>query len=106
MKQILMFRLPSGEVPYERWYLRLPVFTQARISAFVKRVASGGSRKNIKPVGDGVFEIKIDIGPGYRVYFGEQGSEIILLLLGGNKSSQKRDIKQAQEYWRLENGKR
>lgn len=106
MKQINLFQLPSGDVPYEKWYLRLPLFTQARITKYLRRVASGGSRRNVKPVGEGVFEVKIDVGPGYRVYFGEQGSKIILLLIGGDKSSQKRDIKQAKEYWRLENGKR
>jgi putative addiction module killer protein len=67
---------------------------------YVQRVLDGGSRKNIRPVGEGVFEIKIDFGPGYRVYFGESGHEIVILLLGGDKSSQQKDIRLAQFYWR------
>ena len=74
--------------------------SQARIDVYIKRVASGGSKNNIKSLGDGVFEIKINYGPGFRVYFGEVQNAIILLLLGGDKSSQKRDIIKAKSYWR------
>ena len=52
---------------------------------------AGGAKKNIKALGDRVFEIKVNYGPGYRVYFGELDNVIILLLSGGDKSSQKRD---------------
>jgi len=60
----------------------------------------GGAKKNIRPLGGGLFEIKIDHGPGYRVYFGETGNTVILLLLGGDKSTQFRDIRQAKDFWR------
>jgi DNA-binding phage protein len=52
-----------------------------------------------KDVGAGVLEARLDFGPGYRVYFGRKGRELVLLLLGGDKGSQKKDIKQAQEFW-------
>jgi putative addiction module killer protein len=58
-----------------------------------------GNLGDCKPVGQGVLEIRIDIGPGYRVYFGEDGPVVILLLIGGDKSTQDKDIKTAKRYW-------
>ncbi len=52
-----------------------------------------------KSIGDGLSELRIHVGPGYRVYFGKEGKRIILLLCGGNKSSQTKDIEQAKKYW-------
>ena len=58
-----------------------------------------GNLGDHKDVGAGVLEARLDFGPGYRVYFGRKGRELILLLLGGDKGSQKKDIKRAQEFW-------
>lgn len=82
------------------WLDSLDIRVQAKITAFVDRVAAGGSKKNIKALGDGVFEIKIDFGSGYRVYFGEIKKVIVLLLLGGDKRTQQKDIDLAKKYWR------
>ena len=82
------------------WLLSLDLHTRLRIRGYIDRVAAGAGKKNIKPVGSGVFEIKIDYGPGYRAYFGQVGNTVIILLVGGDKGSQFRDIRQAQEYWR------
>lgn len=54
---------------------------------------------NCEPVGSGVLELKIDYGHGYRVYFGQVGTKLVILLYGGDKSSQSEDIRKAIEYW-------
>ena len=100
MKQLRMYKTPDGKVPFREWLDDLSGNTRARILATLERMALGGSRKNIKPVGDRVFELKIDTGPGYRCYFVETEKVVILLLLGGDKSTQDRDIKKAIMYWR------
>jgi len=100
LKQIKLFHNSEDIVPFSEWFNKLSMASQARIDVYIKRVAAGGSKNNIKSLGDGVFEIKINYGPGFRVYFGEVQNAIILLLLGGDKSSQKRDIIKAKSYWR------
>jgi putative addiction module killer protein len=99
VRQIKYYQTPNGTQPAQEWLGDLDRVTQAKVKAYIDRVAMGGGRKNIKPVGSGVHEIKIDYGPGFRVYFGEVGTTIILLLLGGDKSTQSRDIRQAILYW-------
>jgi putative addiction module killer protein len=59
-----------------------------------------GNFGDVRSVGDGVQELRIHFGPGYRVYFGRVGDAVIILLCGGDKGSQDRDIERAQEYWR------
>jgi putative addiction module killer protein len=58
-----------------------------------------GNTSNVKSVGEGVNELKVDFGPGYRVYFGWDGQELVILLGGGTKKRQSSDIKTAQGYW-------
>jgi putative addiction module killer protein len=58
-----------------------------------------GNPGSVAPVGEGVSELKIDFGPGYRVYFGQRGQELVIILAGGDKSSQERDIKAAKRLW-------
>lgn len=59
-----------------------------------------GNLSNVKSVGEGVLEYRIDFGPGYRVYFGRDGEVLVMLLIGGTKKRQHRDIVTAKEYWR------
>ncbi len=68
---------------------------RARVQARIERLAAGNPG-DVKPVGDGVSELRIDYGPGYRVYFTRRGNEVVILLDGGDKSTQDTDIKTAQ----------
>ena len=80
---------------YARWIDGLrDVRARARILARVERLATGNPG-DVKPVGEGVSELRIDYGPGYRVYYTQQGQELVILLAGGDKSTQARDIKTA-----------
>ncbi len=80
---------------YARWLDGLrDIRARARILARVERLAAGNPG-NVKPVGEGVSELRIDYGPGYRVYFTMRGPSVIILLAGGDKSTQATDIKRA-----------
>lgn len=80
---------------YEAWFAGLrDERARARIDVRIKRLALGNAG-DVKPVGEGVSELRIDYGPGYRVYFAQRGSEIVLLLCGGDKRTQDRDIREA-----------
>lgn len=100
MRKVERLQLANGDEPFKLWIGQLDKSTRAKVYSYIDRVAAGGAKKNIKALGDSVFEVKINYGPGYRVYFGELDGAIILLLVGGVKNSQSRDIKTAKQYWR------
>ncbi len=100
MKRVLVFKLPNGREPFGDWHVELPIEIRAMIDTYIDRVAIGGSKKNIRSLKNGLFEIKIDRGPGYRIYFAEEENSIVLFL-GGDKKSQDRDIRDANYYWRI-----
>ena len=78
---------------YEQWIDNLrDLQARARIQVRIERFAAGNPG-DVKAVGDGVSELRIDYGPGYRVYFSKHGREVVILLAGGNKSTQSADIK-------------
>lgn len=80
---------------YARWIDGLrDIRARARILARVERLATGNPG-DVKPVGEGVSEMRIDYGPGYRVYYTQRGRDLVILLAGGDKSTQARDIKTA-----------
>lgn len=99
-KKVIYYTLENGESPFENWLKKLDNLSRAIVVRFVQRVATGGAKKSIKALKDGIFEIKITHGPGYRVYFAEDGDEIIILLVDGDKKTQSRDIDKAKEYWK------
>ena len=96
----------DGTSPFRKWLAGLALETRARVQARVFRFESGNLGDH-KTVGDGVWEARLDFGPGYRVYFAKAGRTLILLLVGGDKRSQKKDINQAKQYWAqyVEDGK-
>lgn len=80
---------------FAKWFARLRDRTaRARIQARIDR-ARFGNLGDVRPVGSGVSEMRIDVGPGYRLYFVQRGGQLIVLLCGGDKSSQKKDIREA-----------
>lgn len=82
---------------YERWFASLKDrAARVRVDIRIRRL-SLGNLGAVEPVGEGVSELKIDCGPGYRVYFAKHGSHYVLLLAGGDKSTQARDIRKAKE---------
>ena len=98
-REIRLYRTGDGRVPFSEWFDGLgDVRTQHRIDARLTRIRSGNFG-DARPVGDGVHELRLDFGPGYRVYFGQEGRTIVILLCGGDKSTQQRDIKRAKQYW-------
>jgi putative addiction module killer protein len=89
---------PSGKSAYARWFERLDAVAAARIATVVYRLTEGNF-SNTKGVGAGVFETRIDFGPGYRVYFGKDGESVVILLGGSAKKDQQRAIEQARAAW-------
>jgi putative addiction module killer protein len=91
---MLMVEIRKTEL-FANWLDNLrDIRAKARVLVRIERLASGNAG-DVKPIGEGVSEMRIDHGPGYRVYFIQRGSELIILLAGGDKSSQSRDIKSA-----------
>jgi putative addiction module killer protein len=89
----------SGRCPFVEWLGRLvDREARARIEARLAIVAAG-SFGDAKPIGNGVMELRIDWGPGYRVYFARDGRVVVLLLCGGDKRTQDKDIKHAKDYF-------
>jgi len=98
MIRILQYNDPNGLSPFEKWFLGLNSVAAAKVTKAIYKLELGNF-SNVEGVGCGVFEQKIDFGPGYRVYFGKDGDEIVILLCGGTKKRQSQDIAQAIIYW-------
>jgi putative addiction module killer protein len=87
-----------GESPFARWLNGLDAKAAAKVATALYRLEQGNFSR-VKGVGGGVFECKIDFGPGYRVYFGKDGDVLIILLGGGSKQRQQADITAARSCW-------
>lgn len=92
------YETEGGRSPFAEWFEALEAQAAAKITTALTRLEQGNT-SNVRGVGSGVFEMKIDFGPGYRVYFGKDGDQIVVLLGGGTKTRQQRDIERTQQCW-------
>jgi putative addiction module killer protein len=92
------YRDADGLSPFAIWFRALDPAAEAKVARALARLELGNT-SNVKGVGAGVFELKVDFGPGYCVYFGKDGNEIVILLGGGTKKRQRRDIEAARDCW-------
>jgi putative addiction module killer protein len=88
----------QGRSPFADWFEELDARAAAKVTVGLTRIEMG-NLSNVKSVGAGVFEYRIDWGPGYRVYFGRVGEALVVLLAGGTKRRQQRDFRTAQANW-------
>ena len=99
MIKIVDYLDAQGRSPYAGWFNKLDASAAAKVVTALVRIAQGNF-SNVKGIGTGVSEYRIDFGPGYRVYFGKDGDKLIILLGGGTKKRQQKDINTAQNLWR------
>ena len=97
---IQIYETANGKRPYYKWESKLSRRARAIISARLARIRIGifGDCKSIKGV-KGIYEIRIHLEAGYRIYFGKYKEKIVLLICGGDKSTQKRDVQKSYQYW-------
>lgn len=98
MFEILEYLDRQGRSPYADWFDGLTAQAAAKVAVAVTRMAQG-NLSNVKGVGSGVFEYRLDFGPGYRIYLGKDGERLVILLGGGTKKRQQADINVAIERW-------
>jgi putative addiction module killer protein len=97
-REILIFQTEDGKVPFSDW---IAAYEEDKISSVlvgrIERIEEGNFG-DCEPVGEGVVELRIHAGPGYRIYFGQDG-DLVVLLWGGIKKTQKKDLEKAKKYW-------
>jgi putative addiction module killer protein len=98
MLEIRYYVAADGRQPFAAWFADLEPVTRATVARAIARMEQG-NLSNTKSVGGGVLEYRIDFGPGYRVYCGRDGETLVILLTGGSKKRQQRDIEQAYACW-------
>lgn len=104
--KLLVYTTDSGKQPYADWQIKLDQTVKSIVITRLARIKQGhfGDCKKVK--GADIWELRIHYGPGYRIYLGKQGTTFVILLVGGDKRSQSRDIARAQEYWLTCKGKK
>ncbi len=98
MPELRFYVSDDEHSPFEYWFADLDTAAAAKVSVALARL-EGGNTSAVKWVGAGVAELRIDWGPGYRVYFGQDGLSLVILLAGGIKKRQQRDIDAAKMRW-------
>jgi putative addiction module killer protein len=95
---IVEYLAADGASPFRNWFDRLDSRAAAKVTTALIRMGMGNT-SNVASFGGGVYEKKIDYGPGYRVYFGVDGEELVILVGGGTKKRQSQDIEKAKGRW-------
>jgi putative addiction module killer protein len=99
-QQLKKLETSEGRIPFDEWYFSLKdKRVRALVAARLLRIRTG-NLGDVKSLGQGIFEFRIHFGPGYRIYFGKVNRTIIILLCGGSKNTQKRDIEIATDLWK------
>jgi len=96
--EIRYYLARDGRSPFESWFGSLDPTARAKVTVAIVRLRQG-NLSNVKGVGEGVLEYRINFGPGYRVYFGRDGEAVVILLNGGTKKRQQQDIEGAIAMW-------
>lgn len=105
-KRTLEYQTPDGQTPFRDWLTGLK--DKRAMAKVLSRLATvrAGSMGDCKSLDGGLYELRIDFGPGYRVYFGQDGQTLVILLCGGDKSSQAKDISKARDLWAAYKGEK
>lgn len=99
MFDLIVYQQAQGQRPFENWFHSLrDKNAQARITRRIRQVQAG-TLGDCKSVGEGVLELRVDVGAGYRLYCGRHGAMLVILLSGGDKATQSKDIERAKEFW-------
>jgi putative addiction module killer protein len=96
--EILEYLDWNNRSPYAEWFDSLSAPAAAKVAVAITRLAQGNV-SNVKGVGGGVYECRINFGPGFRIYFGKDGERLVILLAGGTKKRQRKDIEDAKARW-------
>ncbi len=97
-KQIKIYKDIKGHEPFAEWINKLAMPVRARVFAKLDRVETDNLGDH-KYISDGISEFRLQFGPGYRIYYGETENTVIILLCGGTKATQKKDITKAKKFW-------
>ena len=98
MVDLIVYVTEEGKAPFDDWLNKLETTAARKVRTALARFETG-NMGDVKPVGQGVSERRITFGPGYRVYFGQDGDRLVILLCGGTKKRQSKDIEQAKAFW-------
>lgn len=98
MIKLVVYVTKEGKSPFEHWFDKLDTAAALKVRTALARIETG-NLGDVKPVGQGVSERRIPFGPGYRVYFGQEGATLVILLCGGTKKRQAKDIEHAKAFW-------
>ena len=98
MIDLVVYVTEEGKAPFDDWFHKLDTAAALKVRTALARIETG-NLGDVKPVGQGVSKRRITFGPGYRIYFGQDGDTLVILLCGGTKKRQSKAIEQAKAFW-------